>query len=111
MGLWQWCSAVFTDAGKILARYKRGMRRANAHDYNGAIDDYDAVIASPNSGSALRCMARFNRAVAHVALGQITIAVQELTSVVAESETPVNVRTAARQKLIRINRPATGTRH
>jgi hypothetical protein len=105
MRLWNWLSERFSARGKILARYKHGLSRARHHDHPGAIADYDAVIANKAASPDLISMARYNRALVNAAVGNQELAEHELRAVIAFGETPINVRTAARHKLARMNHP------
>jgi hypothetical protein len=71
----------------------------------GAIAEYDAVIAAPAATADLVLMARYNRALVNAASGNRQLAEEELQEVVALGETPINIRTAARQKLARMQHP------
>lgn len=105
MQLWNWLRERFSARGKVFAQYKHGLRRAREHDHPGAIADYDAVIAAPAATADLVLMARYNRALVHAAAGNQQLAEHELRAVVALEATPINVRTAARQKLARMQHP------
>lgn len=105
MKLWSWLQERFTAQGQTVARYKSGMRRARRHDHSGAIADYDEVIGMVHATAELKSMARYNRALVHAAAGDAKLATSELTAVIAQAETPINVRTAARQKLVRLSCP------
>ena len=103
MNLLNWLRDVFSDRRKALSLYRTGMRRAKNRDHAGAIDDYSAVIAMPNSPADVRAMALYNRALIHSAAGDRVKATDDLGEALAMAEIPVNVRTAARQKLVRMS--------
>lgn len=111
MQLWNWLCERYSPRGKIFARYKHGLSCARRHDHTGAIADYDAVIAATAAGADLISMARYNRALVNAAAGNQQLAEHELQAVIALRETPINVRTAARQKLARMNHPAAPRRN
>ena len=79
--------------------YRRGMTRAKHHDHQGAIDDYTETIEMPDSPADVKAMARYNRALVHLATGDFTKGVADLDTVLATEEAPLNVKRMAKQKL------------
>lgn len=79
--------------------YRRGMTRAKKHDHHGAIDDYTETIEMPDAPADVKAMARYNRALVHVATGDFTKGVADLDTVLATDEAPSNVKKMAKQKL------------
>ena len=96
-----WLSGHFSHHGKAMARYKRGMRKANLHDYRGAIADYNETVAMLSSPSDLKAMVLYNRALAFAAIGDGQ-ALTDLAAVLAMEAAPVNIRTMAKQKLAKL---------
>lgn len=92
----------FSDRGKALTLYKRGMSRAKKRDHRGAIDDYTSIIHLPDTPSDVRAMALYNRALAYVAAGDDRLGSEDLDAVLAMDNTPVNVRSMAKQKQVRM---------
>lgn len=94
----------FSGRGKALSRYRRGMERAKRHDHAGAIDDYTATINMPQVPQDVKAMALFNRALILASDGDNPLARNDLNQVLAMAETPADVRTEARRKLVRMER-------
>ena len=85
-----------------MSFYKRGMRKARKQDHMGAIDDYTAAINMPKAAPAVKAMAQYNRALAHLAAKDIPKAVKDLSLILAMKATLTNIKSMARQKLIRL---------
>ncbi len=94
----------YSGRGKALSRYRRGMERAKRQDHAGAIDDYTAVINMPQVPPDVKAMALFNRALILASDGDNPLARTDLNRVLAMAETPADVRTEARRKLVRMER-------
>ena len=99
MNVFNWWTDRFTNRGKALSLYKRGMAKAIKHDHQGAIDDYTTTIGMPYGPANVRAMALYNRALVHVATGDYRKGVDDLDAVLAMNEAPASVKTRARQKL------------
>ena len=80
------------------------MERAKRQDHAGAIDDYTATINMPHVPPDVKAMALFNRALMLSADGDNPLARDDLNVVLAMAETPTEVRTEARRKLVRMER-------
>jgi tetratricopeptide (TPR) repeat protein len=104
MGLRRWWNSLFTDRGKALSLYRRGMGRANEHDHDGAIRDYTAAIEMQAVPPDVKAMTLYNRALAYAAAGDDAKASGDLQAVLALAEAPADVKTACRQKLERMRR-------
>jgi hypothetical protein len=94
----------YSGRGKALSRYRRGMERAKRQDHAGAIDDYTATINMPQVPPDVKAMALFNRALILASDGDNPQAKTDLNRVLAMAETPADVRTEARRKLVRMER-------
>ena len=94
----------YSGRGKALSRYRRGMERAKLQDHAGAIDDYTAAINMPQVPPDVKAMALFNRALILASDGDNPLARNDLNRVLAMAETPADVRTEARRKLVRMER-------
>jgi hypothetical protein len=94
----------YSGRGKALSRYRRGMERAKQQDHAGAIDDYTAAINMPQVPPDVKAMALFNRALILASDGDNPQARTDLNRVLAMAETPADVRTEARRKLVRMER-------
>jgi hypothetical protein len=110
MNFLNWFTNGFSDRRKAMSLYKRGMAKAKNLDRQGAITDYSAVVDMPHISEGLRAMALYNRALVHFADKDDPKAIHDLETVLEMKETLNSVRTAARQKLLRIERrsPRTG---
>ena len=65
-----WLTGHFSNRGKALSVYKRGMGKAKKHDHQGAIDDYTTTIGMPDTVSRLPftgCMNSIGRLAADLA--------------------------------------------
>ncbi len=102
MNIFHWLTSCFSGRGKAMSLYKRGMAKAKKHDHQGAIEDYTTTIGMPGTPAGLMAMVLYNRALAHVAAGDERNGIVDLDAVLAMSETLVNVKTMARQKLARM---------
>jgi hypothetical protein len=82
------------------------MKKAKKHDHEGAIDDYTAVINTPDVSPDIKAMAHYNRALVHRATKNETTAIEDLNVILTMkvAMVNVNVKTMARQELIRIER-------
>ena len=49
MNVFNWLTDHFSNRGKALSLYKRGMAKAKKHDHQGAIDDYTTTIGMPDT--------------------------------------------------------------
>ncbi len=102
MGIFDWLLNHFSNRGKALSLYRRGMSRAKKHDHEGAIGFYTTTIDMVDTPEDVKAMALYNRALVHVATGDDQSGLHDLQAVLAMDEGLVNVRTMARQKLARI---------
>ncbi len=89
---------------KALSLYKRGMAKAKHHDRQGAIDDYSAAINLADTSPDVQAMALYNRALVHAASKDSAMATDDLKAVLAMADVPANVKSAARDKLRRLDR-------
>ena len=99
MPVFNWLTGHFSDRGKALSLYRRGMARAKKHNHQGAINDYTAAIDMPDIPASMKAMALYNRAVMHVAAGDRSDGMDDLDAVLAMDGAFVNVRSMAKHKL------------
>jgi tetratricopeptide (TPR) repeat protein len=104
MRLFTWLKSRSSDRGRGLWLYKRGMAKAKKRDHKGAIDDYTATIDMDGIPADVKAMALYNRGVVHAAAGNNPKAIDDLNAVLAMAEPLENVKTAAKQKLVRMER-------
>jgi hypothetical protein len=102
MNVFDWLTGCFSNHGKALFLYKRGMAKAKKHDHRGALDDYTSTIGMLHTPDDLLAMVLYNRALVYVAAGDDRKAAADLDAVLAMTEALVNVKTMARQKLARM---------
>lgn len=104
MRFFTWLRTRSSDRAKGLWLYKRGMEKAKKHDHGGAIDDYTAAVEMDGVPPDVKAMALYNRGVVHAAAGDTPKAIDDLSAVLAMAEPLENIKTAARQKLVRMER-------
>ena len=105
MNVFDWLTGHFSNRGKALSLYKRGMVKARKKDHQGAIDDYTTTIGLPDAPADVKAMSLYNRALVHVAAGDDRKGVDDLDAVLAmmdDALVMVNVKTMAREKLARM---------
>lgn len=102
MNIFHWLTSCFSGRGKAMSLYRRGMAKAKKHDHQGAIEDYTTTIGMPGTPADLMSTVLYNRALVYVASGDDRKGADDLDAVLAMNEAFVNVKTMARQKLIRM---------
>ena len=105
MNVFYWLIGHFSNRGKALSFYKRGWARAQKHDHHGAIDHFTTAISLPDTPTDLRATALYERGLTHVAAGDDLKGVDDLNAILAMEEALVNVKTMARQQLVRMGSP------
>ncbi len=108
MGFFNWLKSRSSHRGKGLWLYKRGMEKAKKRDHTGAIDDYTATVDMEGIPPDVKAMALYNRAAVRDASGDSPQAVDDLNAVLAMAEPLEKVKTAAKQKLMRMERRSGG---
>ena len=104
MGFFESLRGRGSGRSKALTLYRRGMVKAKKHDHEGAIDNYSAAIEMSDALPDVQAMALYNRALVYAAARDDVKAVDDLKEVLTMAESPPNVKTAADEKLKRINR-------
>ena len=99
MTIFGWLTGRFSNRGRSLLLFERGMARANKHDHAGAITDYTTAIDRSETSADVRARALYNRALAHFAAGDTSKGVDDINQVLAMGAAHSNVKTMARQKL------------
>jgi hypothetical protein len=110
MSVIRWLKSRFLVNKKAALYYRRGMMQARLHKNQGAIADYTAVIELADVTGPLRAMALYNRALVHHATGNDAGAIQDLNRILEMTEVASDVKTAARRKLIRMERASSRVR-
>lgn len=94
----------FTVRGKATARYKRGLDKAHADEFAGAIQDYTAVIQMRGVPPDLKAMATFNRGLAYSLEHDLEKANKDFQAIEAIEGAPNSVLAAAKEKLKRMRK-------
>jgi hypothetical protein len=102
MNVLNWLTGHFSNRGKALSLYRRGMARAKRRDHQGAIADYTATLEMPDTPADVKAMVLYNRALVHVATGDDREGVDDLDAIVAMDEAPGHVKIRAKQKLAKL---------
>lgn len=104
MNAFHWLTGHFSNRGKALSLYKRGMGRAKKHDHQGAVDDYTMIIGMLHTPADVKAMALYNRALVYAAAGENPKATDDLNMVLAMTGALSHVKTEARRLLVRMQR-------
>ena len=104
MNFFKWLTRGNSVHDVVLSLYKRGLASAMNHDPKGARDAYTAAIDMRDAPADLRAMALYNRALLYAAAKEIPKAIQDLNVVLAMKAPLHMVKSAARQKLDRMQR-------
>ncbi len=104
MSFYTWFRNRCPARAKATTAYKRGMKQANYHNHQAAIDEYTIAIKVPDAPSDVKAMALFNRAIVYAAVHQDELAIDDLRTLLSMSDAPAEVRTEARRKLVRMDR-------
>jgi hypothetical protein len=104
MNFFKWFTRANSVHDVVLSQYKRGLASAMKNDHKGARDAYTAAIDMREAPGDLRAMALYNRALLYGAANECPKAIQDLNAVLAMTAAPNKVKSAARQKLDRMQR-------
>ena len=99
MNILEWLKGRLSSRGKALSLYRRGMERAKRQDHAGRLTNTPPPLAWLGLPD-VKAMALFNRALVLAADGDNLLAIDDLNVVLALAETPIEVRTEARRKLV-----------
>lgn len=102
MGFFGQLANLLSRSGRDDNRLKQGMDLASAKQPDKAIGIYDSLLSSKSTNPTVRARALFNRALAHSAMKDDEKAIADLEGVASMGGAPENVRTAARNQLIRV---------
>jgi tetratricopeptide (TPR) repeat protein len=106
MSLVGWFYSWLSHRGRALAEYRSGMKKADKHDYRGAITDYTAVIEGKDTPEDLKTMAIYNRALAYSAIHEDEMAANDLDQVLSMPKVSERVKTAVLRRRERIRQRA-----
>jgi hypothetical protein len=104
MGFFKCLTRANSVHDEVLSLYKRGLESAMRSDHDGAMGAYTAAIEMRDAPADLRAMTLYNRALLYGAANQVPKAIQDLNAVLTMTAAPHKVKSAARQKLDRMQR-------
>ncbi|HRX82785.1 MAG: hypothetical protein H6821_15430 [Planctomycetaceae bacterium] len=104
MNVLSWLTDRFTNRGKALSLYKRGMEKSKSHEHEAAIADYTTAIGMHDVPSDVKAMALYNRALVYAAAGDPVKATSDLNTVLGMPDALPNIKSEARRKLARMQR-------
>jgi hypothetical protein len=104
MNALRWLTDRFSNRGKALSLYKRGMEKSKNHEHEAAIADYTTAIGMHNVPIDVKAMALYNRALVYAAAGDPVKATSDLNMVLGMAEALPNIKSEARRKLTRMER-------
>jgi hypothetical protein len=102
MNFFKWLTRANSVHDVVLSLYKRGLACAMTHDEKGARDAYTAAIDTGDAPADLKAMALYNRALLYAATNEMSKAIDDLNVVLVMTAAPHKVKSAARQKLHRM---------
>ncbi len=102
MGLLSRIFGSLTPRGKAMSLYKDGIRKAEQRDLEGAIAAYSAVVEMSNAPGDVKAMALFNRSLAYSRTQDEEQAAKDLELVLAMEEATQQTKTAARERIKRM---------
>ena len=102
MNPFRWLRDKFSTRGKAIGIYKRGVKRAESEDPDGAIEDYTEVICMADAPDDVISMALFNRGLVYVANGDEKKGSVDLNKVLDMPKAPPRVKDMAKAKLVRM---------
>lgn len=104
MNVFDWLRGLFTNRGKALKIYRRGMILAKSKNPVAAIESYRQVIEMPDAPADVVSMALFNRGLVYVANGEVGKGTADLKAVLKMDRAPAEVKERARHKLVRMTK-------
>jgi tetratricopeptide (TPR) repeat protein len=104
MNVLSWLTGHFSNRGKALSLYRRGMAKSKNHEHQGAIDDYTTAIGMRDAPPDVKAMALYNRALVYAAAGDRPNATADLNTVLEMPEALPNIKAEAKRKLVRMER-------
>jgi tetratricopeptide (TPR) repeat protein len=104
MSFINWVKSYLSHRGKAVSLYRRGMAKANKHNYSDAIADYSAAIRESNIPTDVKAMALYNRALAYSAIHELDKSADDLAAVLEMPGLPTSIKAEARERRERIRR-------
>jgi hypothetical protein len=99
MIVFEWINSCFSQRGRALWLFNRGLKKAKRRDHLGAIADYTSMIGMRVMPPDVLAMVLYHRAIGFLALGDDQKGHDDLNTVLAMGESLINVKTMARQRL------------
>lgn len=107
MKIFDWLKGQFSKRSKATVAYKLGMKKAQLHDHEGALQQYTTAIAMPGAPPDILAMALYNRALVLATQGDAASATRDLNSILAMKQDLTQIKMEARRKLVRMRRSST----
>lgn len=104
MNVFGWLTGRFSNRGKALSLYRRGMTKSKKHEHQGAIDDYTTAIEMQDAPPDVKAMALYNRALVYAAAGERPKATADLNTVLGMPDALPKIKDEAKRKLVRMER-------
>jgi hypothetical protein len=96
--------SCFSARGTAISRYRSGMAKATARDYEGAIADYSAALQASDISSEVKAMAIYNRSLAYTAIHEDDKSAEDLVALLEMPELPAKIKMAAQERRQRLRR-------
>lgn len=109
MNIAKWWTSRFTIRGRALAQVRKGIECARSNDMENAVKFYTESIHSSETPMDVKATALFNRALIYNSTGKDPQAKVDLNQILAMKDALPEMKTAARQRLVRMQRK-TGNR-
>jgi hypothetical protein len=104
MGIFTRLTGLLTKSGRDNDVLLQALEHAKAKRPEKAIPLYNTLLDSSSTSEIVRARALFNRALAHSAMKDDDKALVDLEQVLAMTNVPENVQTAARSQVARVRR-------
>jgi predicted ATPase len=102
LNLFSWWHQRRSARSAGMAMFKRGLAEGHQHDDTSAMAHYTSAIDMADAPQDIRAMALYNRALLHVACKNFVSAAKDLNAVLDLPAPLRQIKSAARQKLDRM---------
>jgi hypothetical protein len=102
MGFLKGLANLFSRGGRDENQLEKAMELAKTKQPAEALVIYNDLLTSPGTSSETKARALFNRALTYSALKDDTRATADLKQLTTQPDIPENIRTAARNQLVRL---------
>jgi tetratricopeptide (TPR) repeat protein len=109
MNFIKWWTGRFTVRGKAMANVRKGIECAKSHDSENAVKLYSETIHARETPSDIKASALFNRALVYASTGNEPKAKEDLNQILAMKDDLPDLKSAARQRLVRLQRKTSGS--